>query len=129
MDAFPTLNTVKLLKYWFLFSTYILLGSAVFMALENNGGNAEELQRKRSLQQSLKSKMKSKFNISGAEFDALTQDFVDAYSVPKKVTWDFNGAFVFVIQLVTTIGKSIRFWIVSPPSKFEVIHSVKVTRK
>ena len=75
------------------------------MALENSGGNTEEIQRKKSLQQSLIAKLKSKYNISGVEFDALTRDFNDAYCVSKDVVWDLNRGFAFVIQLDTTIGK------------------------
>ena len=70
-------------------------------------------------------KLKATYNISGVEFDSLTRDFVDAYSISKEVTWDFNVGFVFVIQLVTTIGKNISFWIDSPPSKFDIIRSLK----
>ena len=125
MDAALSPSTAKLLKYSLVFVTYTLLGSVVFVALEKNGGHTEEIQRKQSLQQSLMAKMKSTYNISGVEFDVLSQDFVDAYSISNDVTWDFNHGLVFVIQLVTTIGKNIRFWIVSPPSKLNIIHSVK----
>ena len=125
MDAALSPSTAKLLKYSLVFVTYTLLGSVVIVALEKNGGHTEEIQRKQSLQQSLMAKMKSTYNISGVEFDVLTQDFVDAYSISNDVTWDFNHGLVFVIQLVTTIGKNIRFWIVSQPSKLNIIHSVK----
>ena len=125
MDAALSPSTAKLLKYSLVFVTYTLLGSVVIVALEKNGGHTEEIQRKQSLQQSLMAKMKSTYNISEVEFDVLTQDFVDAYSISNDVTWDFNHGLVFVIQLVTTIGKNIRFWIVSQPSKLNIIHSVK----
>ena len=79
------------------------------MALENNGGNTEEIQQNCSLQQSLRAKLKSTFSISGIEFEALTQNFVDAYSVSKEVIWDFKSGFVFVIQLVIIFTILLRF--------------------
>ena len=125
MDAALSPSTAKLLKYSLLFVTYTLLGSVVFVAQEMNGGHIEEIPRKQRLQQSLMAKLKATYNISGVEFDSLTRDFVDAYSISKEVSWDFNVGFVFVIQLVTTIGKNISFWIDSPPSKFDIIRSLK----
>ena len=82
--------------------TYLLVGAAVFDALESEF----EIEEKRVLQEE-EDTFKKKYNMSQEDFMNLTKNVLK--SVPHKagIQWKFAGAFYFATTVITTIGESI----------------------
>jgi hypothetical protein len=80
--------------------TYLLVGAAVFDALESEF----EKEHKRKLQHQ-EYVIRTQYNISDADFKLLRKNII--WSVPYKagVQWKFAGAFYFALTVITTIGK------------------------
>lgn len=81
--------------------TYLLVGAAVFDALESD----TEIQQ-RHLVKSLKNRIVSKYNISTNDYKVLESIIIK--SIPHKAgfQWKFAGAFYFATTVITTIGSA-----------------------
>ena len=79
--------------------TYLLVGAAVFDALESE----YEIEEKRVLMEEEQEIIK-RYNISEEDFRNLTKNVLK--SVPHKagIQWKFAGAFYFATTVITTIG-------------------------
>lgn len=81
--------------------TYLLVGAAVFDALESEYEN--EMKRKL---QSEESRLLHKYNISSEDFRVLTRNVIKSVPLKAGIQWKFAGAFYFATTVITTIGKS-----------------------
>jgi len=85
---------------FFLLFSYLLVGAAIFDALESN---REDLLRKQY--QLAETSMLNTYNISRQEYAEL-EDIVIKYQPHKAgAQWKFPGAFYFSLTVITTIGK------------------------
>lgn len=80
--------------------TYLLVGAAVFDALESDHEMREEEKLKAE-----EIRIKGKYNISNEDYRQL--ELVILQSEPHRagVQWKFAGSFYFAITVITTIGK------------------------
>lgn len=105
-------NTKKLIIRIVLFLVYLLVGAAIFQAIELHN---EKKQRDEFKFEDLKNNFTDKYNISHGDmkdflhklkkaielgFDLQTGDY------PSRYQWHFMNAFFFAGNVVTTIGKS-----------------------
>ena len=81
--------------------TYLLVGAAVFDALESEFETDERQQL-----QAEETEILTRYNISQTDFENLTWNVLR--SVPHKagIQWKFAGAFYFATTVITTIGES-----------------------
>ncbi|XP_008154837.1 potassium channel subfamily K member 9 [Eptesicus fuscus] len=79
--------------------TYLLVGAAVFDALESDHEMREEEKLKAE-----ETRIRGKYNISGEDYRQL--ELVILQSEPHRagVQWKFAGSFYFAITVITTIG-------------------------
>ncbi|XP_054446082.1 potassium channel subfamily K member 9 [Pteronotus mesoamericanus] len=79
--------------------TYLLVGAAVFDALESDHEMREEEKLRAE-----ETRIKGKYNISGEDYRQL--ELVILQSEPHRagVQWKFAGSFYFAITVITTIG-------------------------
>jgi len=98
------INIEKNTSNLFLFS-YLLVGAAIFDALESN---TEDLLRRQY--QVAEASMLMSYNISHTEYVEL-EDIVIKYQPHKAgAQWKFPGAFYFSLTVITTIGKDFSFY-------------------
>jgi len=79
--------------------TYLLVGAAVFDALES------ETEKEKSRDYHYKEHMiRSRYNMTDKDFNLLRRNII--LSVPYKAgtQWKFAGAFFFALTVITTIG-------------------------
>lgn len=94
--------------------TYLLVGAAVFDALESDF----EMREKEQLQAEEK-RLQGKYNISEDDYRKLETIIMEAEPHRAGVQWKFAGSFYFAITVITTIGESAR---ASPPLTHTVSH-------
>lgn len=84
--------------------SYLLVGAAIFDALESN--REDQLRRQYQLAEA---GMLNTYNISPKEYAEL-EEIVTKYQPHKAgAQWKFPGAFYFSLTVITTIGKNERF--------------------
>lgn len=81
--------------------TYLLVGAAVFDALESDF----EMREKEQLEAEEK-RLQGKYNISEDDYRKLETIIMEAEPHRAGVQWKFAGSFYFAITVITTIGKS-----------------------
>ena len=91
-------RTLALIVCTFL---YLLLGAAVFDALESRN----EEQEKASLQ-GVRDEIESRYNISEGDMERLETTFIELVPHVAGVQWKFAGSFFFCMTVITTIGKN-----------------------
>ncbi|KAK2834093.1 hypothetical protein Q7C36_014794 [Tachysurus vachellii] len=79
--------------------TYLLVGAAVFDALESDF----EMREKEQLQAEEK-RLQGKYNISEDDYRKLETIIMEAEPHRAGVQWKFAGSFYFAITVITTIG-------------------------
>ncbi|KAL4630554.1 potassium channel subfamily K member 3 [Arapaima gigas] len=87
--------------------TYLLVGAAVFDALESK----KETTQKKKLDDR-KLELMNKYNLSKVNFEELEGVVLQLKPHKAGVQWKFAGSFYFAITVITTIGKELRS---SPP--------------
>lgn len=90
--------------------TYLLVGAAVFDALESE---AETADRTKLEQKQLE--LKSKYNLSEANYCELEGVVLKLKPHKAGVQWKFAGSFYFAITVITTIGKAVGSWAPAAP--------------
>ena len=81
--------------------TYLLVGAAVFDALESE---FEMEERNTLLQQ--EEDFKNKYNITDEDFKTITRNVIKLVPHKAGIQWKFSGAFYFATTVITTIGMS-----------------------
>lgn len=81
--------------------TYLLVGAAVFDALESK----MEITQKKVLDDR-KRELMDKYNLSKVNFDELERVVLQLKPHKAGVQWRFAGSFYFAITVITTIGMS-----------------------
>lgn len=79
---------------------YLLLGAAVFDALESRN---EEREKNRL--EDTTDEIKLEFNISQTKYDLLSETIIQLVPHVAGVQWKFTGSFFFCMTVITTIGK------------------------
>ncbi|XP_056271228.1 LOW QUALITY PROTEIN: potassium channel subfamily K member 9 [Pseudoliparis swirei] len=79
--------------------TYLLVGAAVFDALESD----YEMLEKEQLE-AVEKRLQGKYNISAADYRKLENIIMKAEPHRAGVQWKFAGSFYFAITVITTIG-------------------------
>lgn len=82
--------------------TYLLVGAAVFDALESDF----EMREKEQLEAEER-RLQGKYNISKDDYQKLESIIMEAEPHRAGVQWKFAGSFYFAITVITTIGESI----------------------
>lgn len=104
-------NTKKLIIRIVLFLVYLLVGAAIFQAIELRNENKE---RANFPFEDIKTKFLNKHNISESEMNEFLRKLKKAIELgfdlqtgkfPDEEQWHFMNAFVFAGNVVTTIGK------------------------
>lgn len=80
--------------------TYLLVGAAVFDALESDF----EMREKEQLEAEEK-RLQGKYNISEDDYRKLETIIMESEPHRAGVQWKFAGSFYFAITVITTIGK------------------------
>lgn len=81
--------------------TYLLVGAAVFDALESK----MEITQKKVLDDR-KQELMDKYNLSRVDFDELERVVLQLKPHKAGVQWRFAGSFYFAITVITTIGRT-----------------------
>ncbi|XP_042359709.1 potassium channel subfamily K member 3a [Plectropomus leopardus] len=79
--------------------TYLIVGAAIFDALESR----EETSRRVELDMRKKQLLRT-FNLTAEDFDVLEKVVLDLKPHKAGVQWKFAGSFYFAITVITTIG-------------------------
>ena len=100
-------RTKKVSILSFVFALYLVLGTVIFVAIEDNDEGTSKEQQEVQLKL-LKENITKKYNMSSADYDALFQNMRDSSEMnDTKREWSYEHGFSFVVQVVTTIGEFI----------------------
>ncbi len=107
-------QNVRTLSFIFSTFTYLLVGAAIFDALESQ---TEEATLKRLVQN--ENEVKTRFNISNDEWVQLEDLMKNIHLSPTQTfssflnqsspQWKFTGAFYFSLTVITTIGEAYQY--------------------
>ncbi|KAL8184965.1 UNVERIFIED_CONTAM: Potassium channel subfamily K member 3 [Gekko kuhli] len=86
--------------------TYLLVGAAVFDALESE----EETAERKKLEQK-QTELKSKYNLSEDNYYELEGVVLQLKPHKAGVQWKFAGSFYFAITVITTIDNKRVWWL------------------
>lgn len=95
-------QTVRTLSLILCMFSYLLVGAAVFDALESDF----DMREKEQLQAEEK-RLQGKYNISEDDYRKLETIIMEAEPHRAGVQWKFAGSFYFAITVITTIGESV----------------------
>lgn len=107
-----SLNTKKLIIRIVLFLIYLLVGAAIFQAIELPN---EKRERDNDQFETLKENFTNKYNISNDDMKEFLEKLKKALELgydlqsaeyPTRYQWHFMNAFFFAGNVVTTIGES-----------------------
>lgn len=93
-------QNVRTLSLILCMFSYLLVGAAVFDALESESENS----RRRILEQK-RSEMKKKYRFSEDDYREIERVVLQAEPHRAGRQWKFAGSFYFAITVITTIGK------------------------
>ncbi|KAK4475118.1 hypothetical protein MN116_002206 [Schistosoma mekongi] len=79
--------------------TYLLLGAAIFDALESEFEVSEDVRLRESAES-----LRTKYNITNDDFEKITQLGIQMKPYKAGTQWKFAGAFYFSTTVITTIG-------------------------
>lgn len=79
---------------------YLLLGAAIFDALESKHEELEKAQL-----EDLETNIRMRYNISDADMEKLRNTTIKLLPQKAGVQWKFAGSFFFCMTVITTIGK------------------------
>ncbi|CAH8679700.1 unnamed protein product [Schistosoma rodhaini] len=79
--------------------TYLLLGAAIFDALESEFEVSEDVRLRESAES-----LRTKYNITIDDFERITQLGIQMKPYKAGTQWKFAGAFYFSTTVITTIG-------------------------
>ncbi|VEL10416.1 unnamed protein product [Protopolystoma xenopodis] len=91
--------------------TYLLVGAAVFDALESTN-EVEESKRLEAEEKDLR----SKYNITREDYERITQLSIQLKPHKAGTQWKFAGSFYFATTVITTIGESFMCANIEPDS-------------
>uniref|UniRef100_A0A095ANL7 Potassium channel subfamily K member 9 n=1 Tax=Schistosoma haematobium TaxID=6185 RepID=A0A095ANL7_SCHHA len=87
--------------------TYLLLGAAIFDALESEFEISEDVRLKENAEI-----LRIKYNITIDDFEKITQLGIQMKPYKAGTQWKFAGAFYFSTTVITTIAKLYKEYIV-----------------
>lgn len=93
-------QNVRTLSFILCMFSYLLVGAAVFDALESESENS----RRRILEQK-RNEMKKKYRFSEDDYREIERVVLQAEPHRAGRQWKFAGSFYFAITVITTIGK------------------------
>ena len=85
------------------FLVYVLIGAAIFMLIESD----EDKNSSTRTVEDLQGQWITRYNLSRENITKMLQDYDRMKEIGAKPRWNFLNSVYFVLQLVTTIGKSI----------------------